>query len=189
MTDRLVRKLAAILYADVAGYSRLTGEDEDGTHRALRTYLGLISDRIQEHSGRVVHYAGDAVLADFGTVVDAVTCAVATQGELSERNADVPDDRKVRFRIGVNLGDVIVEPRLPHHLGQHTNLFRPRHSRAQGSDRAFLPTGDAVRDTGPRPAQRHRVHQRVRHRGGRLLALAIQEQVLNFRLYPGFATS
>ena len=66
MSDRLPRKLAAILYADVAGYSRLTGEDEDGTHRTLRTYLDLISSSIQEHSGRVVHYAGDAVLADFG---------------------------------------------------------------------------------------------------------------------------
>ena len=71
MKDRLPRKLAAILYADVAGYSRLTGEDEEGTHRTLRTYLGLISSSIEGHSGRVVHYAGDAVLADFGTVVKA----------------------------------------------------------------------------------------------------------------------
>lgn len=109
MGDRLPRKLAAILYADVAGYSRLTGEDEEGTHRTLRAYLNLISSRIQAHEGRVVHYAGDAALADFGTVVDALTCATAIQRDLAERNTGVPDDRKVQFRIGVNLGDVIVD--------------------------------------------------------------------------------
>ena len=109
MEDRLARKLTAILYADVAGYSHLTGKDEEGTHRALRTYLDLLSASIRKHSGRVVHYAGDAVLADFGTVVDAVACAVATQGELRKCNADVPDERQVQFRIGVNLGDVIVD--------------------------------------------------------------------------------
>jgi len=109
MSDRLPRKLAAILYADVAGYSRLTGEDEDGTHRTLRTCLDLISSSIRAHDGRVVHYAGDAVLADFGTVVDALSCAAAVQGELSDRNARIPDARKVQFRIGVNLGDVIVD--------------------------------------------------------------------------------
>ncbi len=109
MEERLPRKLAAILYADVAGYSRLTGEDEEGTHRTLRTYLDLISSSIKTHDGRVVHYAGDAVLADFGTVVDALTCAGAIQRDLAERNAGIPDDRKVQFRIGANLGDVIVD--------------------------------------------------------------------------------
>jgi len=109
MEDRLPRKLTAILYADVAGYSRLTGEDEDGTHRTLRTYLDLISSTIREHDGRVVHYAGDAVLADFRTVVDALTCATAIQRELADRNSGVSDDRKVQFLIGVNLGDVIVD--------------------------------------------------------------------------------
>jgi len=109
MQDRLPRKLAAILYADVAGYSRLTGADEDGTHRTLRTYLDLLSSSIEAHSGRVVHYAGDAILADFSTVVDALTCATTIQRDLAERNSGVPDDRKVQFRIGVNLGDVIVD--------------------------------------------------------------------------------
>ena len=109
MEDRLPRKLAAILYADVAGYSRLTGEDEEGTHRTLRAYLDLISSSIREHDGRVVHYAGDAVLADFGTVVDALSCATAVQGELADRNSGILDERKVQFRIGVNLGDVIVD--------------------------------------------------------------------------------
>jgi TolB-like protein/class 3 adenylate cyclase len=105
--ERLPRKLAAILYADVAGYSRLTGEDEEGTHRRLSKYLDLISTDIGGHNGHVVHYAGDAVLADFGTVADALICAAAIQRGLSLRNEDVPEERKVQFRIGVNLGDVI----------------------------------------------------------------------------------
>lgn len=108
-TEPLERKLAAILYADVAGYSRLTGEDEDGTHHALRAYLDAITSHIQVHKGRVVHYAGDAVLAEFGTVSNALSCAVDAQRDLKARNQDLPDDRKVQFRIGVNLGEVIVD--------------------------------------------------------------------------------
>ena len=107
MEHRLPRKLAAILYADVAGYSRLTGEDEDATHRTLTDYLDLISVTIESHNGQVKHYAGDAVLAKFDAVVDAMTAAVAIQDKLRTRNEDVPDARKVQFRIGVNSGDVI----------------------------------------------------------------------------------
>ncbi len=107
MEDHFPRKLAAILYADVAGYGRLTGEDEEGTHRILRSYLGRISSTVKNHSGRVVHYAGDAVLADFGTVVDALSCAARIQCELWKLNSELPEERKVQFRIGVNLGDVI----------------------------------------------------------------------------------
>lgn len=107
VSDRLHRKLAAILYADVAGYSRLTGEDEDATHRALRDYLDLISKSIDSFRGQVIHYAGDAVLARFDAVVDALSAAVAIQAALVIRNEDLPDSRKVLFRIGVNLGDVI----------------------------------------------------------------------------------
>ncbi|MGB5329121.1 MAG: tetratricopeptide repeat protein [Gammaproteobacteria bacterium] len=106
-SQNLTRKLAAILYADVAGYSRLTGEDEDGTHLLLRDYLDFMSSCIPEHQGTVVHYAGDAVLADFGTVTDALRCATGIQDELQIRNAELPDSRKVQFRIGVNLGEVI----------------------------------------------------------------------------------
>ena len=109
MEERLPRKLAAILYADVAGYSRLTGEDEEGTHRKLSEYLDVISDAIGAHRGRVVHYAGDAVLAEFGTVSDALDGAVFIQSELNHRNERVPDERKLLFRIGVNLGEVIVD--------------------------------------------------------------------------------
>ena len=107
MNDRLPRKLAAILYADVAEYSRLTGEDEDATHRVLSEYLDLVSSTIESLGGQIVHYAGDAVLARFDAVVDALSSAVEIQNEINTRNNDIPQDRKVQFRIGVNLGDVI----------------------------------------------------------------------------------
>jgi len=106
-SDRLPRKLAAILYADVAGYSRLTGEDEDATHRCVTAYLDIIADAVAHHRGEVRHYAGDAVLAQFSAVVDAISCAVAVQKELENRNRGLPCQRRVEFRIGVNLGDVI----------------------------------------------------------------------------------
>lgn len=108
-SESYTRKLAAILYADVAGYSRLTGADEVGTHQRLSEYLDLIADLIVHHKGRVVHYAGDAVLADFEIVSSAINCAASIQRDLANRNADLPADRKVQFRIGVNLGEVIVD--------------------------------------------------------------------------------
>ena len=109
MADHLPRKLAAVLYADVVGYSRLTGEDEDTTHRRLSEYLDLVSDSIDRHQGKVIHYAGDAVLADFSTVTSALECATSIQNDLSNRNQDLPDERKIQFRIGINLGEVIVD--------------------------------------------------------------------------------
>ncbi|NCF27242.1 MAG: tetratricopeptide repeat protein [Gammaproteobacteria bacterium] len=107
MEERLPRKLAAILYADIVGYSRLTGDDEDATHRRLSEYLDLVSETIEQHRGRVMHYAGDAVLAQFGAVLDAMSTAVAIQKELRIRNDPLSGDRKVQFRIGINSGDVI----------------------------------------------------------------------------------
>ena len=110
MADQdIQRKLTAILYADVVGYSRLTGADEVGTHRLLSSCLDAMAASIEKHRGRVVHYAGDAVLADFGSVVDALTSAVETQRDLAVQNEALPDDRKVQFRIGLNLGEVIVD--------------------------------------------------------------------------------
>ncbi len=105
----LKRKLAAILCADVAGYSRLTGEDEEGTHRRLRSYLDAITESIEKHGGTVMHFAGDAVLADFPSVVDGVICALNVQRELAVRNESLPDTRKLQFRVGINLGDVIFD--------------------------------------------------------------------------------
>ncbi len=103
------RKLAAILSADVEGYSRLMGEDEDATIRILTTYRELMSTIIQKHRGRVVDSPGDNLLAEFGSVVDAVRCAVEIQEELRVRNAELPDNRRMEFRIGINLGDVVEE--------------------------------------------------------------------------------
>ncbi|MEE9249986.1 MAG: adenylate/guanylate cyclase domain-containing protein [Alphaproteobacteria bacterium] len=107
--EAVTQKLTVILYADVAGYSRLTGADELGTHQRLSAALDLVSDTIRARNGRVVHYAGDAVLAEFGSVVAAVECAVSIQRDIAGRNSDVPADRRLEFRIGVNLGEVIVD--------------------------------------------------------------------------------
>ena len=107
MGTRLPRKLSAILYADVADYSRLTGEDEDATHLQLGECLDLIAHHVQAYRGQVMHYAGDAVLAMFAAVYDAVECALEIQRQLAEHNASLPDRRRLMFRIGVNLGDVI----------------------------------------------------------------------------------
>ncbi|MDX1488108.1 MAG: adenylate/guanylate cyclase domain-containing protein [Acidiferrobacterales bacterium] len=107
--EPLRRKLAAILYADVAGYSRLTGADEEGTHRRLRTYLDATTDLIVEYGGTVMHYAGDAVLANFPSVIDAVLCGLSVQREIAVLNAALPDARRLEFRIGINLGDVILD--------------------------------------------------------------------------------
>ena len=108
--QRVQRRLAAILVADVAGYSRLMGQDEDGTLAALTAHRGeLIEPCIAEHRGRLVKTTGDGMLAEFASVVDAVRCAVAFQGGMRERNADMSSDRRIEFRIGVNLGDVIVQ--------------------------------------------------------------------------------
>jgi nitrite reductase/ring-hydroxylating ferredoxin subunit len=99
MVERLPRKLAAILYADVAGYSRLTGDDEDATHRKLSEYLDLISESVEQHRGHVMHYAGDAVLAMFDAVVDSLVCATHVQRDLqSPINSTITDDRGVVCR-------------------------------------------------------------------------------------------
>jgi adenylate cyclase len=103
------RKLIAILSADVEGYSRLMGEDEDATIRTLTAYRELMSTLIQKHHGRVVDSPGDNLLAEFLSVVDAVRCAVEIQEELRVRNAELPENRRMVFRIGINLGDVVEE--------------------------------------------------------------------------------
>ncbi|MEI7672224.1 MAG: tetratricopeptide repeat protein [Deltaproteobacteria bacterium] len=107
--ENFKRKLTAILSADVKGYSRLMGEDEEGTIRILNAYMGFISGLIQQHRGRVVATGGDSVLAEFASVVDAVRCAVGIQEELKDRNKELPEGRRMEFRMGVNLGDVVEE--------------------------------------------------------------------------------
>lgn len=103
------RKLTTILAADVAGYSRLMGADEPGTLARLKASRETILQRIAEHRGRLVNTAGDSVLAEFASVVNAVDCAVRIQRDLAERNAALPAAQRMFFRIGVNLGDVMVD--------------------------------------------------------------------------------
>jgi adenylate cyclase len=104
------RRLAAILAADVAGYSRLMGADEEGTHERLKAHRReLVEPKIGEHSGRIVKTTGDGMLAEFPSVVDAVRCAAEMQRAMIDREAGIPEDRRIRFRIGINLGDIIVE--------------------------------------------------------------------------------
>jgi TolB-like protein/class 3 adenylate cyclase len=106
------RRLAAILAADVAGYSRLMGEDEEGTLSRLKELRGELADpKIKEHHGRIFKTTGDGLLIEFASVVDAVRCAVEVQREMSERNADVPHDRRIEFRMGINVGDIIRDGR------------------------------------------------------------------------------
>jgi adenylate cyclase len=112
-TQDVKRKLTAILSADVEGYSRLMGEDEIGTIRTLTTYRDAMSNLILQHRGRIVDAPGDNLLSEFASVVDAVQCAVEIQRDLAERNEELPQDRHMQFRIGVNLGDVVeVEDRI-----------------------------------------------------------------------------
>jgi adenylate cyclase len=99
------RRLAAILAADVAGYSRLMGADEEGTHERLKAHLReLVDPKIAEHRGRIVKNTGDGLLAEFPSVVDAVRCAVEIQRGMAEREPGEPEERRIRFRIGVNRG-------------------------------------------------------------------------------------
>ncbi len=107
------RKLTAILCADVCGYSRLMGKNEEATLRSLCSSRKLIDSLIEQHRGRFVNSAGDSVLAEFASVVNAVQCAVEIQATLKTENANLPSDRRMEFRIGVNLGDV---------MGRHLHL-------------------------------------------------------------------
>jgi len=108
-TEGLKRRLTAILSADVAGYSRLMGEDDDATVRTLTDYREMMTSLIKEHEGRVVDSPGDNLLAEFSSVLSAADCAIEVQRKLRERNAELPENRRLEYRVGVNLGDVIEE--------------------------------------------------------------------------------
>jgi class 3 adenylate cyclase len=108
--ERVERRLAAILAADVAGYSRLMGADEIGTLAALKAHRReLIDPKIAEHRGRIVKTTGDGLLVEFGSVVDAVRCAVEVNEAMAKRNADVPEEKRIEFRVGINVGDIIID--------------------------------------------------------------------------------
>ena len=109
-TERVERRLTAILAADVAGYSRLTSLDEEGTHARLTEHLrSLIEPKITEHRGRVVKTTGDGLLAEFSSVVDAVRCSLDIQRGMIDRNAQVPQEKRIEFRVGINVGDIIID--------------------------------------------------------------------------------
>ena len=108
-TQDFTRKLTAIFSADVKGYSRLMGEDEMATIKTLNTYRTIMTTLIQNSRGRVVDSPGDNLLVEFASVIDAVQCAVEIQKELKDRNTELPKNRRMDFRIGINIGDVIYE--------------------------------------------------------------------------------
>jgi TolB-like protein/class 3 adenylate cyclase len=109
--ERIEHRLAAILVADVAGYSRLMGEAEEGTHRTLKAHLReLVNPTIEKHRGRLIKNTGDGVLVEFPSVVDSIRCAIEIQRGMADRNRETPDSQRITFRIGINIGDVIVEP-------------------------------------------------------------------------------
>jgi len=101
--------LAAILAADVAGYSRLMGSDDEGTLAGLKACRELIDLKSKEHRGRIVNTAGDSAVVEFASAVDAARCGMEIQKIIAERNAAIPEDRRIEFRIGINVGDVIVD--------------------------------------------------------------------------------
>src|SRR3954464_13911295 len=107
--ERVGRRLSAIVAADVAGYSRLMGLDEVGTARTLREHRAVTDALVTKHGGRLVKTTGDGVLLEFPSVVDAVECAVAVQAVMAQRNEGLPLDRRMLFRIGINLGDILIE--------------------------------------------------------------------------------
>src|SRR5215468_6424968 len=108
--DRVDRRLAAIFAADIAGYSRLMGTDEEGTLRQLKAHRReLVDPKITEHRGRIVKTTGDGMLVEFVSVVDAVRCAVDIQRGMVERNNDVPTEKRIQFRVGINIGDIIID--------------------------------------------------------------------------------
>src|SRR6202165_5437692 len=109
-TERVERRLTAILAADVAGYSRLMGADEEGTLAQLKAHRrALVDPKITDHRGRIVNTTGDGMLVECASVVDALRCAVEVQRGMTERKAEVPQDNRIEFRVGIHQGDVIIE--------------------------------------------------------------------------------
>jgi adenylate cyclase len=134
-TTARVRRLAAILSADVEGYTRLMGEDEAATIETLTGYRAIIASLVQQHRGRVVDSPGDNVLAEFPSVVDAMQCAVDMQRELNARNATLPPPRRMKFRVGVNLGDIVVDGERIY--GDGVNIAARLESLAEGGGICF----------------------------------------------------
>ena len=170
------RKLAAILAADVVGYSRLTGADEDRTLARLRALRSdLIDPTIAVHHGRVVKRTGDGALVEFRSVVDAVRCAIEVQSGMVERNAGLPAERRIEFRIGIHLGDVVEESD-GDLMGDGVNIAARSEGIAESG--RYLPLHDAYR-AGARQALEFAVNDRVtnptqEYRRGRSASMCLQ---------------
>ena len=160
------RKIAAILVADVVGYSRLAGADEDRTLSRLRGLRSdLIDPAIAAHHGRIVKRTGDGSLIEFRSVVDAVRCAIEVQNGMVERNAGVPDDRRIEFRIGIHLGDVVEESRRRSDGRRRQYRRAARGHRRAGRDlsvRGRLPSGSATRSMSRLPISARRNSRTLR---------------------------
>jgi class 3 adenylate cyclase len=171
-----VRRLTAILAADVSGYSRLMGADEEGTHQRLQAHVReLVNPKIREHRRRIVKNTGDGLLAEFASVLDAVRCAVEVQRGMIERNAVTPPEKRIEFRVGINLGDVIIEGE--DIFGDGVNVRRrmcvllqtARAIRGPGS--ATRRSGDLLEPgicSGRRPGELRQRHRRSLSRGRHL---------------------
>ena len=148
-TGRVERRLAATLAADVAGYTRLMGTHEEGTLAGLKVIRREVADpKIQEHRGRIVKTTGDGLLVEFTSVVDAVRCAVDVQRKLAERNVDVPPDRRIELRMGINLGDIIKDGRDIY--GDGVNIAAGLVALAEPGDICISPVvRDRIRDEFP----------------------------------------
>ena len=150
------RKLSAILTADVVGFSRLMGDNEDRTPKTLTTCRDIIASHVLDHRRRVFGSAGDSVIAEFSSPVEAVRCAVAFQNTLRDRNSSVAEDKRMMFRVGINLGDVIAEE--DHLYGDGVNVA----ARPEALD---YPGGHCI--SGPHYTPTHTTHQTVPTTSGR----------------------
>src|SRR5712671_3017025 len=165
-----IRRLAAILAADVAGYSRLMGADEAGTARAVREHHAAADPFIAEHGGRIVKTTGDGVLIEFGSVVAAVQCALALQRLAAERNSGIAGERRMEWRIGVHLGDVLIEG--DDILGDGVNIAARLEGIAEPG--GICISEDAFRQVRGPPSWRFR-HPSRAHARGRASWLEVQE--------------
>ena len=149
--QRVERKLSAILAVDVAGYSRLVGADEEGTLAQLKAHRRtLVDPKIDEHRGRIVKTTGDGMLVQFASVVDALRCAVEVQRGMVERNAEMLDEKRIEFRMGINVGDIIIDG--DDIYGDGVNIA----ARLEGLARAGRPLREPWR---PRPSPRQARHR------------------------------
>ena len=164
MKQPVERRLAAILAADVAGYSRLMGADEEGTLDRLKAHRReLVDPKIREHRGRIVKTTGDGMLVEFPSVVDAVRCAVEVQRAMVDRNAEIPEDKRITFRIGINLGDVIIDG--GDIFGDGVNIAARLEALAEPGGICISRTvRDQIRDKLPYPFEDHRRAERQEHR-------------------------